>query len=64
MAKLTSTASGMLTTNPSHACASAGQRMVKSRAPTMVGATPRESRWYAARPRSAAAYQRSRLTGR
>ena len=42
---------------PSHAAGLSGKWMSNSSAPTMVGATPRVSRWYAARPRSWATYQ-------
>ncbi len=33
-------------------------------APTTVGTTPRDSRWYAARPTSLASHQPRKLTGR
>ena len=63
-AKLTTTASGMLSTKPSAATGESGSAMSKSSSPTTVGARPRVRKWYAARPRSLARYHPTRSTGR
>ena len=62
--KLRVTASGMLRRNATALAGLRRQREVEQREADSIGASPRVSRWYSARPRSPARYQPIKPTGR